>query len=61
MGMSYLIIGFAQILKLSVAFVSDLRHTIDCVFAYVTSLFVICEANASFSTPEGYIQTVKYR
>ncbi|KIF49377.1 hypothetical protein M445_00655 [Vibrio owensii 47666-1] len=60
MGMSYLIIGFAQILKLSVAFVSDLGHTNDCVVTRLLTFCVINAINASFSTAEGYIQTVKY-
>ena len=59
MGMSYLIIGFAQILKLSVAFVSDLGHTNDCVVTCLLIFCVINAINASFSTAEGYIQTVK--
>ncbi|APP07877.1 hypothetical protein AL538_28630 [Vibrio harveyi] len=59
MGMSYLIIGFAQILKLSVAFVSDMNHTNDCEVACLFRFCVICAINASLSTAEVYIQTVK--
>ncbi|AYO12838.1 hypothetical protein D0784_20380 [Vibrio campbellii] len=60
MSMQYLIIGFAQILKLSLSFVSDLCHTNDCVVTQMRIFCVIYAINTSFSTPEGYIQTVKY-
>ncbi|GLR04949.1 hypothetical protein GCM10007906_25370 [Vibrio hyugaensis] len=58
-SMQYLIIGFAQILKLSVTFVSDLCHTNDCVVALMIRFCVINAISASFSTAEGYIQSVK--
>ncbi|AXY03701.1 hypothetical protein D1115_22745 (plasmid) [Vibrio alfacsensis] len=58
-SIQHLIIGFAQILKLSASFVSDLGHTNDCAVAVTISFCVINATSASFSTVEGYIQSVK--